>query len=198
MHAIRYGNFIEGYAIISSMSRHSATERIKHYHNIAVAQHAFIGGHVLQGYGLRTRVFEQQEDDTLLAWGADYTPLNKWAWLGRLWAGDNYDEKIGVPGTPGGDSWLSIATKAGAATSVTMYEYSAGNVRGMKPYATVAEPHLDLPFEEVGLSHIRGGLGYWRGMPRQPQQTIEVSQLQQLATTLQTVAGYMLQLDHGA
>lgn len=175
------------------MGRH-ATEHIRHYHETLVGQHKFVGGTVLEGYGLRTRVFDWSQGEVYYAWGADYTPLTSiFPWIDRLLLGKRYDEELGIAGTATSDAWLSIARCAGRNTEVTQFEYGPGFGKLLAPYIAVAEHKLDVPFDEIEVDHIRGGLGFWRGiLPNLPQTTTDPEYSEWLAAALQSAASFII------
>ncbi|HEV7454377.1 MAG TPA: hypothetical protein VGO07_03900 [Candidatus Saccharimonadales bacterium] len=173
----------------------NAVERIRHYNKLLIQQHRFVGGTVLHGYGLSTRVFEWEKDGAYWAWGADYTPHPEGlSWFNRRIVRDgyDYDKELGLPGTAICEAWLSIAEKAGRATMATQFEYSTGAMRGLDPHVAVAENRLDVPFADIDVGHVRGGLGYWRGIPGFPGLTTDTGHAEQLAAALQSAASEVI------
>jgi hypothetical protein len=169
-----------------------SAERIRHYHKLLLQQHRFVGGTVLHGYQLSTRAFEWRAHQAYRTWGADYTPtVTGPAWLERRLIGEGYDEELGTPGIQEG--WLSVARKMGqAATAVTKYEYGAGMLRGMAPYVAVRESRIEVPFNELRIDHVRGGMGFWRGDFNFPTTTTDPSHADQLANALQSAAVHVI------
>jgi len=173
----------------------SAIERIRHYNRMLVWQHKFIGGTILRGYDLNTRLLQWREGKTLRAWGADYNPeLLGPLWLNRLLVGPDYDEQLGAPGTAACEAWLGIAKRLGRATTlVTHYEFGTGAMRFIKPYIAVGEYELNMPFSDVTTEHLQGGMGSWRGyFPNFPQTTTNAADAEYLAGALQSAAACII------
>lgn len=173
----------------------NAAERIRHYNDILVGHHKFVDGRVLRGFGLRTRIFAWQNKATTYAWGADYTPLpGVLSVLSTLLVREGYDEELGAPGTPTCEGWLSIAraSRRGQATSLTRYEYSTGAIRGLRPHVAIDSTRINVPFSEITTTHIRAGLGHWRGITKPPEISTSVVTAERLANALQLATSQVI------
>lgn len=153
----------------------SPRERIKHYNGLLLTHHRFVGGTVLRGHGLNTRVFEWIDRRTSCAWGADFTPdTEAGSWLDRFMLKGEQDEELGYPGTGTSEAWLSIARQDDGGTIVQRFEYGTGAIKGINPYVAVARSKIRTPYSRVSVEHIRGGLGYSREiMPPFPRDTAD-------------------------